>query len=49
MIHFVFSSATVINRPEVHPKAAFLPHHFIVDVSIVFWVFFGALSLAVII
>lgn len=25
MIHFVFSSATVINRPEVHPKAAFWP------------------------
>lgn len=40
MIHFVFSSATVINRPEVHPKAAFWPRHFIVDVSIVFWFFF---------
>lgn len=49
MIHFVFSSATVINRPEVHPKAAFWPRHFIVDVSIVFCFFFGALSLAVII
>lgn len=49
MIHFVFSSATVINRPEVHPKAAFWPRHFIVDVSVIFWFFFGALSLAVMI
>lgn len=40
MIHFVFSSATVINRPEVHPEAAFWPRHFIVDVSIVFLFFF---------
>lgn len=40
MIHFVFSSATVINRLEVHPEAAFWPRHFIVDVSIVFLFFF---------
>lgn len=39
MIHFVFSSATVINRPEVYPKAAFWPRHFIVDVSIFFFFF----------